>query len=122
MDRPQTWEAIPGVNRVFDPQVDPEGALRGFAFESAAGGRTYLGKATLAERFETRLMSWDLATSEINGVLSVGLFDAQPGTRVEVSLTVESLGVLSSMFFPMIAGAIGSGFPQAVDRFAASLH
>jgi hypothetical protein len=36
-------------------------------------------------------------------------------------LEVESAGFLSSMFFPVIAGAIGSGLPRAVDEFAAAL-
>lgn len=121
LDRPQTWEAIPGVDRVFDPLTDDKGALRGFAFESVAAGRRYQGTATPRERVETRLMSWNISTSEVTGTVTVILGGVPTGTSVEVSLMVESVGTLSGMFFPMIAGALGSGFPRAVDDFASGL-
>jgi hypothetical protein len=40
-------------------------------------------------------------------------------TEITVNLDVEGVGLLSTMFFPVVAVAIGSGLPRAVDQFAA---
>lgn len=121
LDEPGTWEAIPGVDRVIDPVVDGDGRLRGFSFESDVGGRKYVGEATPAQREEGRLISWDIDSSEIKGKVTVGLAPADAGTRVDVRLDVEGAGMLGSLFFPVIAGAIGKGFPTTVEEFVAGL-
>ena len=120
-EKPETWEAIGGVDRVTDSISDEEGRLQRFSFESAAGGMKYVGKATPHTREHERIMAWKVATSEMRGIATVELFDADQGTRVDATLQVESSGVLSTMFFPVIAAAIGAGFPKAVDEFAESL-
>lgn len=121
LDRPQTWEAIGGIDRVYDPVVDGDGRLQGFSFDTRAGGKTYLGAATPHERIEGRKMAWRVENSEVYAVTSVELEPGDGGTRITVRLEVQSAGLLSSMFFPIIAGAIGSGLPRAVDDFAAGL-
>lgn len=119
MDRPETWEGIGGVHRVIDPLIDGDGRLRGFSFETVVAGMTYLGKATPKDREEFRLMAWNIENSEVRGVTAVHLSDEGDGTRVEVILEVESVGMFSSMFFPVIAKTLGSGLPRTVDSFAA---
>lgn len=121
LDRPQTWEAFGGVDRVYDPVVDAEGRLQGFSFNTRAGGSTYNGTATPHERIEGRKMAWHVENSEVRGITSVELEPDDAGTRIAVRLEVQSAGLLSSMFFPVIVGAIGNGLPQAVDEFAAGL-
>ena len=64
-------------------------------------------------------MAWNVENSEIRGVTTVELTDEGRGTRIHVTLNVESAGMLSSMFFPAIAGAIGTGLPKTVEDFAA---
>jgi Polyketide cyclase / dehydrase and lipid transport len=118
LDRPQTWESIGGVDRVIDPKIDETGRLRGFSFETVAAGRRYLGTATPAAREEGRVMAWNIANSEIRGVTTVELASSGEGTAITVRLDVESVGLMSGMFFPVIAGAIGNGLPTAVERFA----
>ncbi len=120
-DEPTTWEAIPGVDRVIEPKVDPLGRLQGFSFESDVGGRKYVGEATPAGREEGRLIGWDIDSSEIKGKVTVGLAPEATGTRVEVRLDVEGAGMLGSLLFPVIAGAIGKGFPATVEEFVAGL-
>jgi hypothetical protein len=117
LDEPYTWEAVPGVDRVVDPIVDPSGRLRSFSFETVVGGKTYLGQAAPAGREDEKLMAWDIKTTEIRGRVTVGLSPVDDGTRVFVDLRVEGTGVLGSLFFPIIAGAIGNGFVEAVERF-----
>lgn len=121
LDRPQTWEAVGGVDRVYDPVVDADGRLQGFSFDTRAGGSTYSGTATPHERIEGRKMAWQVTNSEVYGVTSVALEPGDDGTRIAVRLEVQSAGLMSSMFFPIIAGAIGNGLPKAVDEFAAGL-
>ena len=121
LDEPRTWEAIPGVDRVFDPIVDPDGHLRGFSFESDVGGRTYVGKATPAGRAEGHMMAWNIDSSEIKGKVSIELAPNVQGTKVQVRLDVEGAGMLGSLFFPVIAAAIGSGFSTTVEEFVAGL-
>jgi carbon monoxide dehydrogenase subunit G len=120
LDEPQTWETIPGVDRVIDPIVDGSGRLRRFSFESAVGGKTYLGEATPAGREHERLMAWDIKTSEIKGKVAVGLSPTHEGTRVYIRLDVEGVGMLGSLFFPVIAAAIGGGFAGTVEEFVGS--
>jgi carbon monoxide dehydrogenase subunit G len=121
LDEPGTWEAIPGVDRVIDPLVDAGGRLRGFSFESDVGGRMYVGDASPAGREEGRLMAWDIDSSEIKGKVAIELGPHGDGTRVQVRLEVEGAGMLGSLFFPVIAAAIGSGFKATVEDFVGGL-
>ncbi len=121
LDRPETWEAIGGVDRVFDPQRDEQGKLSGFSFDTVAAGKKYVGTATPHERVEGRRMAWRIENTEVRGITTVQLEPADAGTSIAVELRVQSAGLLSSMFFPVIAGAIGNGLPKAVDGFAAGL-
>lgn len=121
LDRAETWEAIGGVDRVFDPEVDDRGRLMGFSFETVTAGKRYLGVATPHERIEGELMAWNIQNSEVTGTTSVQIESSGEETMVSVTLVVKSAGLLSSMFFPVIAMAIGRGLPEAVDEFAERL-
>ncbi len=121
MNDPKSWESIPGVDRILESVVDQEDQLQGFSFESLAAGKRYLGRAIPAGREPEKMMAWDIETSEVRGRIIVSLAGAGEGTRVDVTLRMESVGVLSSVFFPVIAAAIEDGFPRSVDEFAAHL-
>ena len=121
LDEPATWEAIPGVDRVIDPVMGSDGRLQRFSFESDIGGRKYVGKATPAGRDEGRRIAWDIDSSEIKGKIAIHLEQQGQGTRVNVELQVEGAGMLGSLLFPVIASAIGSGFPVTVEEFVAGL-
>lgn len=116
---PATWEGVAGVDRVQAPTMDQAGRLVGFSFESAIGGSNYLGNATLNARDEGRLIGWDIENAEIRGSITVTLDEASPGTLLSVDLELSSKGMLSTMFFPIIARTIGNGLPKTVDAFAA---
>lgn len=104
---------------MFDPTVDDRGRLRGFSFDTVAAGKKYVGKATPHERVEGEKMAWRIENSEVKGVTAVSLRPEDRGTSIIVELQVQSAGLMSSMFFPVIAGAIGNGLPKAVEAFAA---
>jgi carbon monoxide dehydrogenase subunit G len=118
LQKPETWEAIGGVHRVHDALVDGEGRLQGFSFEATAAGQTYPGLATPAARDEGRIMAWAVDTSEVEGVLRVEMSDEDDGTRLTVTVELESRSILSSVFFPVISTAIGNGLPKALGTFA----
>lgn len=121
LDQPETWEAIGGVDRIVDPKFDDAGRLVGFSFETVAVGRRYLGVATPRSRIEGETMAWDIQNSEVRGRTSVDIDGKGEQTLISVTVQVESVGVLSSMFFPVIATAIGRGLPRSVEAFAADL-
>lgn len=121
LDRPDTWESVPGVDRVIDPIVDHDGRLRGFSFETAVAGRTYRGTATPSGREEERLIAWDIETPELTLSVMVALSELEDGTRVYVKLDLETAGLLSAVFFPAIVSAIGNSFADTVDSFASGL-
>lgn len=66
-------------------------------------------------------MAWNIENSEVRGVTRVEIGPHEKGTTVTVTLEVESQGLLSGLFFPVVATAIGNGLPTAVDGFAAGL-
>jgi carbon monoxide dehydrogenase subunit G len=121
LQKPETWEGIGGVENVHNPIVDADGSLQGFSFESVVGAKVYLGQAQRGRREEGRSMAWNIETSDIAGTVSVKLEDEGAGTRVDVTLEVESKGMLSNVFFPVISSTIGNGFPATVENFATSL-
>ena len=120
LDWPSTWEGIGGVDRVIDPLIDDLGRLQGFTFETFVAGTKYLGEATPNAREEGRMMVLNIANSEIRGAIRVDLSDDGDGTLILVTIDVESAGMLSAMFFPVIARSIGNGLPRAIEEFAAS--
>jgi carbon monoxide dehydrogenase subunit G len=117
LDQPATWESIPGVDRVIDPIVDGSGRLVGFSFESMVGGKAYRGEASTAGREEEKMMAWDIRTSELKGRVTVALSAYGEGTRVYVRVDIEGVGMLGSVFFPVIASAVGNGFHETVNEF-----
>lgn len=118
MDKPETWEAIGGVDRVHDAVIGEGGRLEGFSFEAIAAGQTYPGLATPRAREEGRVMAWEIDTSELEGVTRVELADESGGTRLTVTVEVESRSIISAVFFPVIASTLGHGLHEAVEAFA----
>jgi len=121
LNLPATWEAIAGVDRVREPITDEDGSLRGFTFDTVVAGKSYVGTARPHERDEGRRISWEISNQEIRGVTRVDLTPDGPGTRITVTVDVESAGLMSRMFFPVVAATIGKGLPASVEEFAAAL-
>ena len=103
---------------MLNPTVDELGRLRGFSFETLIGGTRYLGEASPAGRVDGRSMTWDIENKEIRGTVAVQLEESGPHTDITVTIDLESAGFMSAMFFPVIAGALGKGLPEAVENFA----
>jgi hypothetical protein len=121
LDKPETWEGIGGVDRVYEPRIDERGRLIGFTFDTFAAGRRYVGKASPHERVEGERIAWRIENSEVRGLTTVDLAPGEHQTGITVTLEVEGIGMLSSMFFGVIATAIGSGLGASVEEFAKGL-
>lgn len=117
---PSTWEGITGVDEVLEPELDDD-RLTGFEFASTAAGKRYIGRARLGESSPGESLKWDITTTEIRGWIRVDLAREADGTRISVAMRVESVSVMAAFGFPLIAGAIASGFQETVDEFAAGL-
>lgn len=121
LDRPETWESVAGVDRVFDPVFDLNNRLTGFSFETMVAGSPYQGKASPRERVEGKLMAWNILSAHVRGHTQVELADEGDHTLVTVTAYVESVGFLASMMFSSISAAIGGGMDRTVQEFAESL-
>jgi carbon monoxide dehydrogenase subunit G len=121
LNQAATWEAINGVEDVFDEQRESAGRLVGFKFRSTAAGKQYVGTATPGPRVEGKTLAWNIATSEIQGTIRVDLEADGPGTRIDVDMHVASVSMLARFGFPIIASVIGKGFQETVEDFASRL-
>lgn len=113
---PSTWASVGPVQRVWAPVIE-DGMLTDFKWSTDIGGKTYDGTGTAIEHDRPTHYRLILDTSEMAGTITVDLSNGNPeGTVANVSMELRSKGMLSSMFFPAIKNAIGSGFPdQVVD-------
>lgn len=114
----ETWEALAGIDRVHNVVHNDEGQLISYEFDAIAGGKRYPGVATVTERVNPDRMVLRIDSSEIDGNISTTLADDHP-LELRVRLQLRSKGLLSTMFFPVVAASVGNGFPRQVDEFAA---
>ena len=115
-----TWEAIPGVDSVSDEEHDTEGRLVGFRFESLVAGSTVRGVASVTDAVEGESMTLEIENTEISASIHVALSSVDEGTSLRVSLEARGIGLVSSLLFPAVVAGINTGFPGAVEAFAAS--
>lgn len=122
LDRPETWNAVAGVERVHAPVIDSDGKLRGFKFDTVVAGVAYEGVAEPHARIEGESMSWNISNSQIQGLLHVELEDTYNGkTRLNVGIDMRSVSMLSGMFFGAIAATVRNGLPRTVEDLAVQL-
>ncbi|MFQ5967291.1 MAG: hypothetical protein ACE5MI_06725 [Acidimicrobiia bacterium] len=122
LQKAATWEAIPGVDRVFEAHHDPEGNLLGFGFEATAGGTRYQGTAMVRAAHNPNLMKLDVDASEVKGWIRTELSEITNNRiAIVVTLMLEATGFLSTLFFNVLQSTVQKGLPQSVEEFAARL-
>lgn len=121
LQNPETWEGLAGVEEVFDVHHDAAGVLTAYRFRATAASQVYEGTAKTVESSNASRMVIDIATSEVTGRITTSLQPTDGGVEVTVKVTLRSKGFLSTLFFPVISQAVGSGLPTQVDAFAARL-
>ena len=121
LQQAETWEAIPGVDRVFDARHDESGHLLDYAFEATAGGTRYQGTATVSDAHNPTLMHLDVEASEVSGWIRTELSPSADRLSITVTLRLEAKGFLATLFFGVLQSTVSKGLPQSVEEFAARL-
>ncbi len=116
-----TWSGIGPVDDVWDAAHDEGGDLQGFRWSAHVGPTKYEGSARVAVAAAPHHMKLHLESNELSGALIADIAEDDSPSLV-VTLEVASKGALASMFFPIIAEAIGRGLPRQVEEFAAALN
>jgi len=121
LQEPDVWATLGPVQKVWDPIVE-DGVLTGFTWSTDIGGKVYEGTGKVLGHHRPDRYQLLLDTSEMSGTITVELSPGNPGgTDAVVEIEIRSKGLLSSMFFPAIKNAIGSGFPQQVSDMGVRL-
>ena len=121
LQEPSIWASVGPVQKVWDPTIT-DGVLHTFKWSTNIGGKVYEGVGTALEHDRPDRFVLDLDAGEMAGKISVDLSAGNPGgTSAVVSIELRSKGMLSSMFFPAIKKAVGSGFPDQVANMATQL-
>lgn len=121
LQRPESWGAIGGVRKVDGATFDGGGGLTGYRFLVDVGGSTHNGIARRTAVLEGRHMTMEIDTDLIAGQIAVALEPDGDHTGVTVEMTMLSKGLMSVVLFPVIAGAVASGFGQTVEDFVGGL-
>ena len=121
MQDPDIWRSIGPVQDVWDPVIE-DGLLTGFQWSTDVGGVVYNGMGTVVGHERPDHYELVLDTSEIAGTIRVDLVESNPGgTDIDVTVDLRSKGLLSSMFFPVVARALGDGLSDQVEDLAKRL-
>jgi len=121
LQAPDIWAAVGPVQDVWDPTIE-DGVLQKFQWSTNIGGKVYKGEGTATAHDRPDHYRLLLDTSEMSGEINVDLSAGNPGgTNAVVAIELRSKGLLSSMFFPAIKNAVGSGFPDQVTAMGAKL-
>ena len=116
----ETWAGIGPVDEVWAATHDDAGGLASFQWSAHVGPTKYKGTAAVAIADPPHHMKLNLNSSELTGSLITDI-DEGDSPLLSVTLEVVSKGTMASLFFPIIAEAIGRGLPQQVEAFAAGL-
>lgn len=114
----ETWGGIGGVDEIADAVHDDTGHLRAYRFAVVVAGRRHSGSAHTTEIHPEQRMDVAIESDEVTGSIRLDLQPSGRRTMVEVTMEVRSNSLFSSMFFPVIASAVGSGLPRNVAAFA----
>ena len=121
LQRPESWERIGGVTKIEHPTFDESGAITGYRFTVVLGGNLHVGTARRSAMTPGRRVSMTIDADQLGGEIDVELEPSGDHTAVTVAMTVQSKGFMTAMLFPVITGAIASGFNAEVERFASAL-
>ena len=118
LQRSETWKGIGPIDEVWDA-THADRLLTGFRWSARAAGRTWEGTARRSAWEPDRSMTLDLESTEVAGKIEVELEATESDTtRIEVTMEARSTGLLSGMFWGVVATAIGKGLPKQVEAFA----
>jgi hypothetical protein len=120
LQQAQTWAGIGPIEEVWDAEHAADGSLSFYRWSADAAGRRWEGTATTTEAARPEYMTMALETAEMRGTITVGVEDEGP-SAVTVTLEAATTGLMASLFWGVISGAIERGLPRQVESFATRL-
>lgn len=117
---PTTWGTVAGIDGTREHTFDGP-RLTGFRFTTTVAGVPYRGTARVTHSTPGRSMTLSIRSSELHGSITVTLDESNPGTILDVEMTMRPVGLLGPMVFPLINRAVDEGFPDSVERLALKL-
>lgn len=118
---PTTWEGIGPIDAVWDAQHSDDGTLSSYRWSATAAGKRWEGSATTTEAAAPSLLRLTLKSSEVKGYIETAVSPNGSGTEVTVTLRAEAVGMLSTMFWGVVRGALERGLPDQVESFGRRL-
>ncbi len=116
-----TWAGIGPVDEVWGAAHTADGSLDSFQWSAHVGPTKYKGTAVVAIADPPHHMKLNLdSVEQLTGSL---IADVENGDEPQLTVTLEvvSKGAMASLFFPIIAEAVGRGLPTQVEQFAAAV-
>jgi hypothetical protein len=114
---PAVWAGVAGVDDTSQHR-HRDGLLEGFRFSTRIGGVSYRGSAQVVDSRPGQGMALAIRSSELTGSITVELEPAGDETALYVAMSMRPAGILGTVVFPVVAGAVQSGFADSVDRLA----
>jgi carbon monoxide dehydrogenase subunit G len=118
----ETWAGIGPIEEVWEAEHTPDGGLASYRWSADAAGRRWEGTAATTKADPLKAMVMALTTAEMRGTIAVTIApEAEDVSNITVDLQAEATGMLATLFWGVISGAIRSGLPKQVQRFGARL-
>jgi carbon monoxide dehydrogenase subunit G len=114
-----TWSGIGPIDTVWDASHDDDGVIAGYRWSATAAGREWKGTARTASAVPGERLTLGLKSSEMQGTLTTEIAANGHGSHLTVTMKVETVGMLSSLFWGVVRTAMEHGLPKQVEEFGA---
>lgn len=117
---PAVWATVAGVDSTSH-HVHEGDALTGFRFITSIGGVGYRGDAKVTTAHAGVVMTLSIRSNEVTGEITVNLEGEAAATRLAVEMRIRPAGIVGSMVFPIVTGAVSNGFEESVEKLAEAM-
>lgn len=117
---PAVWQIVAGVESTSHHAHDGD-TLQSFRFTTSIGGVGYQGEARVTAADTGERMTLSIRSNQVTGEITVILTGGHVGTRLTVEMQIRPAGMVGSMLFPVVTGAVSRGFEESVERLAKAM-
>ena len=115
----ETWSGLGPIDDVWDAAHREDGVIDGYRWAATAGGRRWEGTARTAEVITGEKLTLSLRSSEMRGTLTTDISPNGGGSHLTVTMRVEAVGMLSTLFWNVVKTALDHGLSKQVEAFGA---
>jgi carbon monoxide dehydrogenase subunit G len=113
----ETWSGIGPIDAVWDATHDGDGVIAGYRWSATAAGRPWKGTARTTDAVPDERLTLSLKSSEMRGTLTTEISPNGSGSHLTVTMKVETVGMLSTLFWSVVRTAMEHGLPKQVEVF-----